>query len=257
MKARHGMLAALAAVGLMLAGCLGSGGGAVERLAERLAPQLLTYLGPTASALLGPEVGQIVNLLQSRGAVAVERAFDVKLALLEDRILRGEIATRDAAQEAQDKAAARMKLLRRLRKGNDYSQRVQALNVIDRAALELGRATVDARYEAVRVALADLGAVEANVGASEPLAAAVEPTRLPSARPSLAAAAASSEMPSWDEVIGLCHAAMYKGETARVAARFAAMAENVRHGAMVVCSAYGEGVAAERENVPAGAAVAI
>lgn len=241
---KNNMMAVIAAVALLLSGCADAGRGGVARLAERLAPQLLTVLGPTAAALLGPEVGQVVNLLQSRGAVAVERAADAKLAAIEDRILRGEIATPPAAQEAYDKASARMKLLRQLRKGNDYSQMVRSLSVPARAALELSRATVDARYEAVRVALVDLGATDA-----EGVAIARPPALVQlAASPSTAAPAG----PSGSDVIGLCRAAIFDGQAARVAAALAAMPENIRQPVQVVCAAYAEGVRDARGTVPTG-----
>lgn len=295
---RYGMLTA-AVAGLMLSGCATLGAG----LVERLAPRLLAQLGPAAGTLLGPEVTQVVNLLQSRGAIAVERGFGAKFALVEARIQSGGIAGPAEAQGAFDKTAARMKLLRQLRTGNDYSQMVRNLSPADRAALDAARRDTDTRYEVVQELLFEKGAVdqdadsarvhalictgpseviadndpalelfrekEPNSLADRKVALAIErvnscddpvaaPARLSDVgRPASAAAPARSTELRWDDMIGLCRAAILAGETARVAAIFAVMPEAVRQAATLVCSAYAEGVRDARGNLPAGPAISI
>jgi len=243
MRIKHSIMTALAAASLLLAGCATVG--------TRLIPELLEQVGPSAAALLGPDVEQVVHLLQSRGATAVERAYDINLAHLEQRILRGEIGSAEGAQKAYEKASARMKLIRQLRRGNDYTQMIQTLGPADRAALELSRRTVDVRYEAVRIALIDLGAIE---GGSAACAARCAGVSLAAVGMGIVPAAdAASGSLSWADVIGLCRAAILDGETARVAARLSQMSEQDRRAASVVCAAYAEGIKDARGNLPVGA----
>lgn len=109
---------------------------------------IAAQLGPAATALLGPEVGQVLALLQGRGAMAVETAFGTKF--------RATTATDEAsARAALERAQSRKRLLDTLRRGNDYSQFVQGMDPAARARLDEARAATDAAYLELLARLAE------------------------------------------------------------------------------------------------------
>ncbi|MEA3053569.1 MAG: hypothetical protein QOG72_2472 [Sphingomonadales bacterium] len=195
---------------LALAGCA---------LAPAAIGTLSEALGPQARALLGPEVEQVVTMLQGRGAVALEAAFAAKFD-------GAQASDAEAARRTLGKAQARKRLLDRLRSGNDYSQFVAALDPAARATLEAARLATDRAYARM---LGRLAETRGGSPAGETAAlGAGDPHGL---RRASEVHVAAADALGWEDAIGLCRAAILDGETAVVAARFARMSDDVRQAA--------------------------
>lgn len=139
------LLAGLALACLALGGCA-EALPAVRAIGELALPRLLDALAPELADRLAPEVRQAARILQSSGAVAVERLFENRFEATTAAIARGDVVS---AAETN----GRMQILKRLRRINDLSQVAQQLSPAARAELEAARRATDAAYSAVIEAL--------------------------------------------------------------------------------------------------------